>query len=123
MAEIQSTSYVLAVHDLEKSVAHYTNALGFKVLNEPPGWAFLGRGSFVVMLGECKDAIAPTDLGDHSYFAYVHLTDAETLYNEYLAKDVTIRKKLTEEDWGMKEFAIQTIDGHRIMFGESIDQP
>ena len=121
MPEIKGTRYVLAVHDLEKSVAHYTDALGFKLLSEPPGWAFLGRESFVVMLGECKDAIAPTDLGDHSYFAYVQVENSEKLYNEYVGNDVAIGKKLVVEPWGMKEFSIKTIDGHRIMFGEAVE--
>ena len=74
------------------------------------------------MLGECKDIIAPAELGDHSYFAYVDLDNSEELYEEFLSKNVIIRKQLKNETWGMTEFAIETIDGHRIMFGEEIDE-
>jgi uncharacterized glyoxalase superfamily protein PhnB len=88
--------------------------------SEHPGWAFLKRESFIIMLGECPDAINPQKLGDHSYFAYIDVSNAETIYKEFSSKAVTIRKKLKSEPWGMKEFAIETIDGHRIMFGEAI---
>lgn len=72
MTQIKDTRYVLAVHDLDKSTDYYKNQLGFKLLSNSPGWSFLGRESFNVMLGECKDAIASKQLGDHSYFAYIY---------------------------------------------------
>ncbi len=118
MQQIKGVRYVLAVHDLKQSVEYYSKELGFTLLNEPPGWAFLGRESFIVMLGECKDSIDPKKLGDHSYFAYINVENSKELFEEFSSKNVTIRKELKPEPWGMKEFAIETIDGHRIMFGE-----
>ena len=118
MGNINSTQYVLAVPDLQRSVKFYVEQLGCELYSEPPGWAFLKRESFYVMLGECPDAIDPSELGDHSYFAYVNVSDATSLFEEISSKSVTVRKQLRTEPWGMKEFAIETIDGHRLMFGE-----
>lgn len=118
--DIQGTQYVLAVPDLKRSKGYYIQQLGFELFGEPPGWAFLKRESFIVMLGECKDALAPKELGDHSYFAYINIYDADKMYREIEQKEVIIRKELKSEPWGMKEFAIETIDGHRIMFGETL---
>lgn len=120
MPEITHTRHVLAVQNLEASVEFYTQQLGFKLLFEFPGWAYLGRDAFVVMLGECADEPPASTLGDHSYFAYVVVEDIASIYEEYLEKGVKIRKQLRTEDWGMKEFALQTLDGHRIMFGEAV---
>lgn len=120
MQQIKGVRFVLAVHDLTKSVAYYTKQLGFTLLEEPPGWAFLRRESWLLMLGECKDSIETKKLGDHSYFAYIDADNVEKLFEEFSSKDVTIRKQLKSEPWGMKEFSIETIDGHRIMFGEQI---
>lgn len=122
MGNITGTQYVLAVPDLKRSVKFYVEELGCELYGEPPGWAFLKRESFNVMLGECPDAIDPAQLGDHSYFAYINVSDSESLYQELSSKSVTIRKQLKTESWGMKEFAIETIDGHRMMFGEHIAQ-
>ena len=120
MSKVKQTRYVLAVQDLEKSVEYYSKDLGFTLLVEHPGWAFLSRDSFIVMLGECKDSISPKELGDHSYFAYIEIENADKLYKEYSSNKVLMHKELKSEPWGTKEFAIQTIDGHRIMFGEDI---
>jgi len=39
------------------------------------------------------------------------------LYGALIVKDVTVIKELRDEPWGMREFGIRTVDGHRIMFG------
>lgn len=122
MSKIKATRYVLAVQDLNLSTRYYQNKLGFKLLDKPPGWSFVGRESFIIMLGECKDAISPQQLGDHSYFAYINIDNAEKLYKEFSGNEVVFTKKLKSEPWGMKEFAIETVDGHRIMFGEDTEQ-
>ena len=121
MSKIIRTRYVLAVQNLEASIQFYTRQMGFKILFQFPGWCYLGRDAFVVMLGECADEPPASALGDHSYMAYVLVEDIESLHQEYQEKKVKIRKRLRTEEWGMKEFAVQTPDGHRIMFGEEID--
>ena len=121
MSKIVRTRYVLAVQNLEASIQFYTRQMGFKILFQFPGWCYLGRDAFVVMLGECADEPPASALGDHSYMAYVLVEDIESLHQEYQEKKVKIRKRLRTEEWGMKEFAVQTPDGHRIMFGEEID--
>jgi len=121
MKNILEPRYVLAVNNLEVSKNYYKNNLGFSVVNEYPGWAFLTRDSFFVMLGECKETPAAQTIGDHSYFAYLEVKDASMLYKEYEEKEVNFIKTLKDEEWGMREFGVETIDGHRIMFGESIE--
>ncbi|NUO71325.1 MAG: bleomycin resistance protein, partial [Frateuria sp.] len=67
MSELTKVRYTLAVLDLAKSAAYYTSVLGLGIDFTAPGWAFLSRGSFRVMLGECTDAIPAAELGDHSW--------------------------------------------------------
>lgn len=123
MPKMTSTRYVLAVQNLEASIQFYTQKMGFKILFQFPGWCYLGRDAFVVMLGECADEPAASELGDHSYMAYILVEDIESLFAEYQEKSVKIRKLLRTEDWGMKEFSVQTPDGHRIMFGATVINP
>jgi catechol 2,3-dioxygenase-like lactoylglutathione lyase family enzyme len=113
--------YVIAVHDLQRSAGYYRDVLGFKVYEVgDPGWRFFVRDACFIMAGECSDAIAPADLGDHSYFAYVEVEDVDALHNELAEKNVTIVKTLRSEPWEMREFGIRTVDGHRIMFGAPV---
>jgi catechol 2,3-dioxygenase-like lactoylglutathione lyase family enzyme len=117
---ITHTRYVLAVPDLARSVDYYTQQLGFTIRFAFPGWTYVQRDTCIIMLGECPDEIPPAELGDHSYFAYIEVEGIDALFAEYSEKHIRFRKRLRTEDWGMKEFAVQTIDGHRIMFGEEV---
>jgi predicted enzyme related to lactoylglutathione lyase len=110
--------YVIAVHDLERSAAFYRNVLGFEVRTiEDPGWRFFVRDGCFIMAGECRDALPPAELGDHSYFAYLEIDSIDTFYTDVVAKGAVVIKDLRTESWGMREFGIRTVDGHRIMFG------
>ena len=121
MSELTKTRFVLAVPNLEKSVGYYTSALGMDIDFTAPGWAFLSRGPvFRLMLGECSDAIPPSDLGDHSYFGYVTVSDIDALFNEYAGRKIEFTQQLATKPWNMREFGIRTCDGHRIMFGQEL---
>ena len=61
-----------------------------------------------------------SDAQDHSWFAYLHVQDAAQLYNEIVENRVEIWHELADKPWGMREFAIVTPDGHRIVFGEKL---
>lgn len=118
---LQSPRYVIAVHDLERSARFYGEVLGFEIRESgDPGWKFFFRDSCVVMAGECPDALSPADLGDHSYFAYVVVDGIDELCDELTSKGVELIKTVRNEPWGMREFGIRTVDGHRIMFGSQL---
>jgi catechol 2,3-dioxygenase-like lactoylglutathione lyase family enzyme len=120
MAELIGLRSVLAVKDLAVSVAFYRDLLGFRLDFEVPGWAFLSRDRFQVMLGECPDAITASETGDHSYFAYVTVSGVDDLYRELTANRVPLVQELADKPWGMREFGVRTPDGHRIMYGERL---
>ena len=118
---IRNPRYVLAVPNLELSARYYREVLGFEVREMgDPGWRFFMRDQCWILAGECPDALPPSELGDHSYFAYLEVDDVDALHAELTAKGATVTKKLRDEPWGMREFGIRTIDGHRIMFGRPI---
>jgi catechol 2,3-dioxygenase-like lactoylglutathione lyase family enzyme len=120
MSDITGVRYTLAVPDLAKSTDYYTSVLGLEIDFTAPGWTFLSRGSFRVMLGECVDAIPASQLGDHSCYGYVTVSDAAVLYAEYRASGAEFTQGLADKPWGMREFGIRTVDGHRIMFGQEL---
>ena len=115
---LRHSRYVIAVHDLQRSASYYRDVLGFEVREVgDPGWRFFERDRCFIMAGECWDAIAPHDLGDHSYFAYVEVDGIDRLYVDVTARGAELIKPLRDEPWGMREFGVRTVDGHRMMFG------
>jgi len=106
------------VPDLERSTRDYRDVRGFDVREVgDPGWRFFVRDDCFMMAGECPDAIPTDQLGDHSYFAYVVVDGIDDLYKTLTARGATLIKPLRDEPWGMREFGICTVDGHRMMFG------
>ncbi|MBI3802588.1 MAG: VOC family protein [Nitrospirae bacterium] len=114
--------FVIAVPDLQSSAEFYGDVLGFNVREiGDEGWRLFERDDCVIMAGECPDAIPPAELGDHAYFAYIVVSGIEAFYRSVQAKNADIIKRLCDEPWGMQEFGIRTIDGHRMMFGAPND--
>jgi len=119
MSRILRTRHVLAVQDLQASKRYYIDVLGFAVDIEPQGWAFLKRDSCLLMLGECPDSAAAGELGNHSYFAYCEVQGVDAYYEAVVAAGGATLSEPQDTAWGMREFGVRTLDGHRILFGES----
>ena len=122
MSRLVNSRCVLAVRDLAVSTRFYMDVLGFKrdFGDGTDGWSFLSRDAFRVMLGECTDAMPATELGDHSWYAYVNVEGVDELHAELAARGAEIISKLATKPWGMRDFTIRTPDGHRLVFGQTV---
>jgi uncharacterized glyoxalase superfamily protein PhnB len=123
MATMIDSRTVLAVRNLTTSTQFYMNVMGFQrdFSDESGAWSFLSRDSFKVMLGECPDDRPAGELGSHSYVAYVTVEGIDRLHQEIAGRGAQVISEPTTEPWGMREFGVQTPDGHRIRFGEPVD--
>ena len=118
MSEILSSTFVLAVTDLAASRQYYLEKLGFTEDFAVEGWSFLSRGACQLRIGDCPGITPMSKAEDHPWFAYLHVRDAAGLYQEVVQNGVEIWHRLEDKPWGMREFAVVTPDGHRIVFGE-----
>ena len=120
---IKRHMYVLAVPDLARSSAFYRDVLGFEIHELATGWLMYTKDSCRIMAGECPDAIPPGNLGDHSYYAYLAVDQADEYHERATRAGAEIVKSLRDEPWGMREFGLRTADGHRIMIGSEVPKP
>ena len=120
-AGILRNYHVLAVPDIERTARWWIDVMGFRTVMQPEGWHFVGRGQCMIMLGECPDAIDPKDLGDHQYFAYFVVDDLDAYHAEIAPRNPEIRSGPADKPWGMREMAVRTPDGHRVMFGQDLE--
>jgi folate-dependent phosphoribosylglycinamide formyltransferase PurN len=84
---------------------------------DDPGWLFYENGACLIMAGECRDAMPARDIGDHSYVAYLVVDDVDAYHARVVAAGSETLKPLRDEPWGMREFGVRTVDGHRLMIG------
>lgn len=123
MPTILQNHHVLAVPDRRAAARFFVDALGFRIVQEPPGWVFVAKDNCMLMLGECPDAIPPAELGDHSYVAYLRVDDVDAYHAQVVASGVRPHSRLESKPWGMREFAVRTPDGFRLTIGQIIDPP
>ena len=122
MHRIVDSRCVLAVRDLRASTRFYVEVLGFQhdFGDGSGGWSFLSRDAFKVMLGECPDDKPASELGNHSYVAYLLVEGVDQLFEELSSRGAEVLSRPATEPWGLREFGIRTPDGHRIRFGEPV---
>ena len=53
--------------------------------------------------------------------AYFYVDEVDSLYAEYTAKGVTIHRDIYDEPYGVRNFCIETPDGHRLSSGSPLD--
>ena len=116
------TRHVLAVKDLKVEADYYKDKLGFDLDFTAPGWEFLSFGDFKVMLGECADEMTAEATGNHSWYAHVIVENVDEVYKELIERGAKILSKIENKPWDVREFSVVTPDGHRIVFGQVIQQ-
>ena len=119
-SRIVRTSFVLSVPDVERATSYWCDVLGFSLDFSNEGWRFVTRDICRVMLGENPKAIRPSELGDHSYFAYIDVSNLDAYHDEIAKRDAIILAPPADKPWGMREMMVKTPDGHRVMFGQRI---
>jgi catechol 2,3-dioxygenase-like lactoylglutathione lyase family enzyme len=118
--KILQNHYVLAVHDMRVSANFYIDVMGFEEVAQHDGWIFVQRDNCMIMLGECPDDMPAGDIGSHNYFAYLCVDDAEAYSRQLQAKQAEFLSTIEDKPWGMREFGIRTVDGHRILIGQEL---
>jgi uncharacterized glyoxalase superfamily protein PhnB len=119
--QITGSNPVLAVHDLERSAVWYQRVLGCDRRDVDPGnWVFCGSGAVTFQLGRCPDAVPASELGDHSYVAYLTVDDLDAFHARALAEGAEVLKPPTDEPWGRREMALRSPDGHRYMLAQAL---
>jgi uncharacterized glyoxalase superfamily protein PhnB len=116
--ELTAANPVLAVHDLARSSVWYERVLACESAEiDGGGWVFCRQGAVTFMLGLCPDVVPATDIGDHSYVAYLRVDDVDAFHRRAVDAGAEVLKAPKDEPWGMREMAVRSPDGHRYMLG------
>lgn len=124
MSRFVDSRGVLAVRDLPVSTRFYTEVLGFQRDQvHAPGWSFVSKDAFKLMLGECADEVAAAEVGNHAWFARVMVDGLDEYCKEISSRGADVISQPADRAYGLREFVIRTPDGHRLMFAERLKQP
>lgn len=128
MPAISSMTPLFQVYDVRKSVAFYTEKLGFELdgTYEPDGhlyWASLKRDGIALMLNACweddkrPDEVNPARVRGHGDTElYFKVDDVDGVYEELKKRGVDVRPP--SEQHGRREVVVKDPDGFHLSFFE-----
>ncbi len=125
---LHSIAPFFVVDDLQMSLDFYCSKLGFEVAytggGDGQGKDFFGivrRDAVMVMLKSITPEIHPQP--NHSrhlwarWDAYIHTSDPDSLYREYVARGVSMHSELADSSDGLRAFEVIDNSGYVLCFG------
>ena len=122
-AKLRNSTTVFLVGNIEPTMEWYKQ-LGFKPEYYPPGFAILRRDDIEIFLQQQPGYVPPEEPGRkqrEAWNVYIVTDDVKALYAEYSAlPGVKISRQLCEQEYGMTEFDVMDLNGHRLVFAQPI---
>ena len=120
-ARLKSSTTVFLVGNIEQTMDWYAR-LGFKANYFPPGFAILRRDDIAIFLQHQHGYVPPDDPGRRAREAwnlYVVTDDLKSLHAEFSSlPGVTISRPPCPQEYGMTEFDVSDLNGHRLVFAQ-----
>jgi len=120
-AKLQNSTTVFIVGNIEPTMEWYKR-LGFESEYVPPGFAILHRDDIRIFLQQQPGYVAPNDPGREARDAwdvYIITDNVKALYEEFSAiPEVKISRDLCPQEYGMTEFDVMDLNGHRLVFAQ-----
>jgi hypothetical protein len=120
-AKLRNSTTVFLVGNIEPTMEWYKR-LGFESEYYPPGFAILRRDVVEIFLQQQPGYVAPDDPGRrerHAWNIYIVTDNVKALYEEFSSTPgVRISRQLCPQDYGMTEFDVIDLNGHRLVFAQ-----
>jgi uncharacterized glyoxalase superfamily protein PhnB len=112
---------VLPVPDVVAAAEHYRDCFGFEISflwGDPPQYATTRRDDAGVHFtkGEVPDRIR----GQASDI-YLFVSDIDDVFGELKERGANVVMDLETWPYGMREFAVEDLNGYRLCFGEGVE--
>jgi len=120
-ARLRNSTTVFLVGNIEPAMEWYKR-LGFQAKYYPPGFAILRRDEIEIFLQHQPGYTPPDDPGRHQREAwniYIATDNIKALYDEFSrTPGVNISRPLCVQEYGMTEFDVIDLNGHRLVFAQ-----
>lgn len=130
---LNSVAPFFIVNDLGATLAFYQSKLGFNVLYQCGGdgngddyFAIMGRDRVMLMFKAIAPEVHPQpNCSRHEWArwdAYISTDDPDSLYAEFVGREVAVHRELANTSDGLRAFEIKDNSGYVLCFGRPADQ-
>jgi catechol 2,3-dioxygenase-like lactoylglutathione lyase family enzyme len=130
---LNSITPFFIVDDLQATIAFYQSKLGFDVRYKGGSdgavndyWAFMGRDQIMLNFKVIAPEVHPQP--NHSrhewarWDAYIYTDDPDSLYAEFVSRQVTMHRELANTSDGLRAFEIIDNNGYVLCFGRPVNE-
>lgn len=120
MSRLSHIAVILPLTDIPSTLNFFVDKLGFRKhfqTEDPLDYAIVKRDGITINLSLVDNS--PQLVPNNS--AYIFCEDIAGLFEEYQDKGVPFREPLSTTDYGMREFVLELPSGHRLAFGQGVD--
>jgi len=132
-AMLNTVAPFLIVDDLGATIAFYQSKLGFGVLYKGGGdgtcddfYAIMGRDRVMLMFKAITPEVHPQpNCSRHEWArwdAYIGTDDPDSLYTEFVGRQVPVHRELANTSDGLRAFEIADNSGYVLCFGRPVDK-
>ena len=110
------TTVILPVKNVLETAKFYQDKLGFEVslIWENPAYGSVRRGNVVIEFGEGRKEFAGSGV------CFIHVDNADNIYNEFKSKDIEFVGDLSDRDYGSRDFRIKDNNGNILILGHPL---
>ena len=129
---LNSVTPFFIVDNLSATLAFYQSKLGFDVLykggdgNGSDFWAMIGRDRVMLMFKAITPEVHPQpNRSRHEWArwdAYICTDDPDSLYAEFVGREVPVHRELANTNDGLRAFEITDNSGYVLCFGRPVDK-
>ena len=125
--EVGIAAPLFIVRNVPATLEYYRDRLGFEVTFEGPEpddifFGMVERGRAMIMFKDVDIDPVPNctrDIGHGvaSWDAYIHVPDPDTLFQEFVSRDVDFKMPLSNNSDNLRGFEVRDVNGYIIYFG------
>ncbi len=131
---LNSVTPFFIVDDLLATLAFYQSKLGFDVRYKGGGdgnadddfWAILGRDRVMLMFKAITPEVHPQPNRTRhewaAWDAYIYTDDPDSLYAEFVGREVPMHRELANTHDGLRAFEITDNSGYVLCFGRPVNE-
>lgn len=129
---LNSVTPFFVVDDLDATLEFYQSRLGFSVLHKGGDgrgkdfWAMIVRDRVMLMFKHIAPEVHPQpNRSRHEWArwdAYIFTSDPDSLYSEFLTRDVPMHRGLANTNDGLRAFEVTDNSGYVLCFGCPVEK-